>query len=95
MLLDGDIGPLTSEQIEFLMKGYQSNERMIILINDLLNVARIEEGRIIYELTSCSIEKIIQETINNLLNITKIKRLNLFSINLKNHCLRLKLIKKK
>ena len=77
MLLDGDIGPLTSEQIEFLMKGYQSNERMIILINDLLNVARIEEGRIIYELTSCSIEKIIQETINNLLNITKNKKIKL------------------
>ncbi len=26
MLIDGDIGSLTPEQIEFLMKGYQSNE---------------------------------------------------------------------
>lgn len=45
MLLDGDVGNLTPEQKEFLDRGYNTNENMIRLVNDLLNVARIEEGR--------------------------------------------------
>jgi len=48
MLLDGEVGLLTKEQIEMIDKAQQTNERMIHLINDLLNVARIEEGRFVY-----------------------------------------------
>ncbi len=77
MLLDGDVGNLTAEQVEFLNKGYQSNERMIILINDLLNVARIEEGRFIYDLTPQSIDEIIQETLDGLSGIVKDKNIKL------------------
>ena len=49
LLLDGDAGELTPEQISFLQKGYITNERMIKLVNDLLSAARIEEGRFGYE----------------------------------------------
>ncbi len=49
MLLDGDLGGITEEQRDFIEKTYQSNERMISLINDLLDVARIEEGRYLYK----------------------------------------------
>lgn len=48
MMSEGDVGQLTQEQKDFLMKGYEVNERMITLVNDLLNVARIEEGRFGY-----------------------------------------------
>lgn len=48
MVLDGDLGPIGPEQRDMLAKGYQSNERMIALINDLLDVSRIEEGRFEY-----------------------------------------------
>ena len=48
MLTDGDLGAITKEQREFLERGYQVNERMITLVGDLLNVARIEEGRFGY-----------------------------------------------
>ena len=44
MLIDHDLGSLTIEQEDMLLKGYQSNERMIALINDLLSVSRIEEA---------------------------------------------------
>ncbi len=64
MLLEGDLGKLTKEQLGFLEKTYQSNERMIGLINDLLNVARIEEGRYVFKLTSVQFEKICQEVID-------------------------------
>lgn len=45
MVMDGDAGEVNQEQKDILMKGYKSNERIIKLINDLLNVSRIEEGR--------------------------------------------------
>lgn len=48
MVLDGDVGKLSDEQKEFLSKGYESNERIINLVNDMLNVSRIEEGRFGY-----------------------------------------------
>jgi len=45
MVLDGDLGPLTIDQKTVLMKGYESNERMINLVNNLLDVDRIASGQ--------------------------------------------------
>lgn len=77
MLLDGDVGNLTLEQLDFLKKGYESNERMINLVNDLLNVARIEEGRFIYDLTPQSLEEIIGEAIDQIAAIIKVKKIKI------------------
>jgi two-component system phosphate regulon sensor histidine kinase PhoR len=64
MFLDGDIGRVTAEQKDFLERAYNINERMIKLINDLLNVSRIEEGKFLYKFSLSSLEKIIQETVD-------------------------------
>lgn len=66
MFLDGDLGKLTKEQLEFVEKTYQSNERMINLINDLLNVTRIEEGRYVYEKRFLQLELLCREVIEAL-----------------------------
>jgi len=65
MLLDGDLGNITEEQRSFLEKTYNSNERMIDLINDLLNVTRIEEGRYLYRPTLADIEPVVQSVIGS------------------------------
>ena len=65
MLLDGDLGKITEEQEELMAKCYQSNERMINLVNDLLDVARIEEGRYIYGMAMANMEDIIQFVLNS------------------------------
>lgn len=63
MLLDGDLGEITKEQREFIEKTYQSNERMIRLINDLLNVTRIEEGRFLYNIQKEDLREIIKDCV--------------------------------
>ena len=65
MILAEDMGPLTEEQKTFLRKTYRSNERMINLVNDLLDVARIEEGRYIYKPVFRDLTKICQSVISS------------------------------
>ena len=63
MMLEGDMGNISENQRDFLQKTYQSNERMISLVNDLLNVTRIEEGRFLYELTSKNIVALVEKIV--------------------------------
>src|SRR5262245_11977658 len=46
LVLDGDGGPVTDLQRRFLQVATQSADRLGALINDLLDVARIEAGRV-------------------------------------------------
>jgi len=63
MILDGDLGEVSKEQREFLSKTYISNERMIRLINDLLNITRIEEGRFLYNVQKQNIMEVAEKVI--------------------------------
>lgn len=44
-LIDGDWGALNAKQKRFMERSYETNEQMIVLVRDLLDVTRIEEGR--------------------------------------------------
>lgn len=77
MILDGDLGPINDEQRDFLEKTYKSNERMINLINDLLNVTRIEEGRHLYNLVLKNLEDLIESLVANYTDIAKQKNLTI------------------
>jgi PAS domain S-box-containing protein len=77
MVLDGDAGELSSEQKDLLEKTYVSNERMISLINDLLNVSRIEEGRFLYKQEPGQLEDVIKEVVNGSQELLKMKKVNL------------------
>ena len=63
MILEGDLGEILKEQREFLEKTYLSNERMIRLINDLLNITRIEEGKFLYNIKKQNIIEIAEKVI--------------------------------
>ncbi len=62
MILEGDLGDITDKQREFLSKGLISNNQMIRLISDLLDVSRIENGKFGYKFAKASIADIIKET---------------------------------
>ena len=65
MVLDGDLGKINKEEREFLIDAYKSNERMINLVNSLLNVSRIEEGRYIFNLSLISLNILVRRVVNS------------------------------
>ena len=81
MLLDGDLGEITEEQREYLQKTFISNERMIELVNSLLNVTRIEEGRFIYKPIKSQLEEILNKSIEPAKELAQKKKIN-FIVNL-------------
>ena len=66
LVLEGDVGKLKKSQEDLLRKGYDSNERMITLVNDLLDVVRIEEGRFDYTFTRTSPVQLLEKTIRDM-----------------------------
>lgn len=59
-LLDQDLGKINKKQREIIQEAYRTNNKVVHLINDLLSVAEIEEGRYLKKLTIFNIEDIIK-----------------------------------
>jgi len=75
-MLNSEESEMTKEeQKDFLDKAYQSNERMIKLVNSLLIVSQLEEARFIYKFSEIQIEDLIQESIKDFGIQTKIKNI--------------------
>ena len=64
MLIKGDAGSLSSEQLKYMESVNTSTERMIDLVNSLLNISRIESGRIIVEPAAIEVKKFIEEIVD-------------------------------
>lgn len=66
MLIAGDAGNLNKEQLEFVKNISDSNDRMIDLVNSLLNISRIESGRIVIEPRPTDLQELIREIIDEM-----------------------------
>ncbi len=75
MILNGELGKLSQKQKEVLEESYYTNDKAIELVNDLLNVAKIEEGKYISKMTLSSLEDIIEEVVKK--NSQKLEEKNL------------------
>ncbi|MEK9175653.1 MAG: HAMP domain-containing sensor histidine kinase, partial [Patescibacteria group bacterium] len=64
MLLNEDIGHIDQEQRAVLTDVLDSNSRMMRLVNDLLNVSRLEEGRINIEPKPINIKTLVEDILN-------------------------------
>lgn len=65
IMLDGDGGKLTAKQQDLLQKGYNRNNEVIEIVNNLLDVSEIEDGRFSYKFVQGSIIELIDQAIEN------------------------------
>ena len=61
MIVEGSYGQADEKIIERLKRVYESNEHLIKLVDDFLNLSRIEQGRIKYDFSLASVEDIAGE----------------------------------
>ncbi len=57
---------LNEKERSYLERAYQSTERLIKLVNDMLNVSRIESGRLKLEMQDLDIVKLVDTVVNEL-----------------------------
>jgi PAS domain S-box-containing protein len=75
MLIDGDAGPINAKQNEYLGEIKNANDRMISLINALLNVSRVDLGVFIVEPEPVNLQKVAESVLSELDIKIKEKRL--------------------
>ena len=63
MMLDGDAGDVNEEQAEYLGIVKSNADRLVALINDLLDVSRIEAGRIQLKLEPVDVRRVLTEVL--------------------------------
>ncbi|MDP2668436.1 MAG: ATP-binding protein [bacterium] len=64
MIREGNYGTITSEVSMTVNKMYLSNERLIKLVNDLLDLSRMESGRMKYEFLEMDLEDVIDSAVD-------------------------------
>jgi signal transduction histidine kinase len=77
LLLEGTYGVVPEAQRGALEKIYISNERLIQLVEDLLNISRIEAGRMEFDFQEAQIEDLVEEAVQTLELSAKAKNLYL------------------
>jgi signal transduction histidine kinase len=66
MVLDGDAGEISNSQRHLLDEAFISSERMVHLINDFLNVSRLQTGKFIIDRHPIDLSKIVGQEIDSL-----------------------------
>jgi PAS domain S-box-containing protein len=77
LLIDGDAGEVTEEQKEFLEIVKNNSDRLVLLVNDLLDVSRIEAGRINLRMQPVDLAGCIDEVATSLRPLMEQKRQSL------------------
>jgi len=77
LLIDGDAGEVTEEQKEFLDIVKNNSDRLVLLVNDLLDVSRIEAGRINLRVQPVDLAGCIDEVATSLRPLMEQKRQSL------------------
>jgi len=79
MLVSGDAGKITDEQKKFFDEIYDGNQRMVEIVNTLLDVSRLELGKFLIEPKSINVSELAQSVINEQKSTIDERKINLKS----------------
>lgn len=68
MILEGYAGEVTPEQERFLRSAYDSNERQIQVVNDILRVAKLDLKKIVLKKQDVNLTKLVESIIRDLMS---------------------------
>lgn len=71
MVLQGYAGDVTEQQKQFLRSAYESNERQINVVNDILRVAQLDLKRMVLNKTSTNIPELVDGTLRDASSVFK------------------------
>lgn len=77
MVLEGDVGPLNKKERDMVQTAFDSAERMVFLIADLLNVSRLQSGKFVIENKPTDLSKMIEAQVDQLQEAAKNHHLTL------------------
>lgn len=80
MFLSEDFGKLTEIQRAAISRGAQSTDRLIKLVGDLLNVARIEGGQIVYKFEPFNVDDMVNRAMDDVSRKAEEKHITLTAV---------------
>ncbi len=97
MVIEGYAGRLKPDQRAYLEKAYQSNERQLHIINDLLYVAKADAGRIVLAKREVHLKELLKDIVSEQKGLAREKNISLrlkvprknMSVFADKHCLRM------
>lgn len=77
LILENTFGKIPFLQRQALEKVFVNNEKLVLLVEDMLNVSRLEAGRLEYEFEEESVLSVVKEVVSNMRLYAKNKKLYL------------------
>ncbi len=77
MISDPSMGALNMEQQEMVEALKEDGEKLSVLVNELLELSRIESGKSIYQFQSCLVHKIVKTSVKEFGNVATRKGVRL------------------
>jgi len=85
MVLEGDTGKITKVQHQLLNEAFLSSERMVRLINDFLNVSRIQTGKFVIDRAPTDLSTVVEQEIESLTTYLRLVNIKLIYKKPKNY----------
>ena len=77
MLVDGDAGKISSQQKKILADAYISSDKMVRLVNDFLDVSRLQTGKFVVDRTTVNLMELVKTEVDGLLMVAQKKEIKL------------------
>lgn len=76
-MMEGDAGEMTKQQYDLMEKAYVRNNEVIEIVNNLLDISEIEEGRFPYEFAEADVTEVIESVYETSKNDAERKKVSL------------------